>query len=181
MSGACQDFVTGVLYDRLRLKPGTTVSLVTSQFFVLGMGGERGIADTNLVRGYLLDVPEWFAVSRVFLVVDRSIAPPDYKNLCDRCNWELLMGNRVQRRSPVRFDGLLADVESTLSAVREDPDKVASLGIISAHEVDPPVFIPPDLAFYGQLNQSQNFTLDPEGSGLDISMILYGIHGRGRR
>lgn len=146
-----QVVANGILYDRVRITAGAPMP----EEIVFFEHEKRPNHISNLSIKHALPAPEAFAIKQVELYLSPDMHAEDVQFLKANCSWRLELGQRVVASQPVGI---------TL------PFTMAEL----------PAVIETGSTFRGVLSVEEgSHLLSRDGIGIDIFMVLRGLHATG--
>lgn len=177
------DVADGIIYDRIRLTPGASLTPAATAFFTnVGALSDKPRADTNMDQAQKLPAPEMLLLMQILFVVNPRIHPEDLAMLRSEAAWDFYLGQRSYGRAPLLLNGpILSD---PADFIEEDRQRRAALSKVIAEQsyslrAAGGVLILWDMLFFANLSFRKIQHLKWDGNGLDMLMVLRGPRFRG--
>ena len=160
-----------------------TITPNTSQFFVnLGSNSGKTPAQCGtLATSKRLDAPEAFAIFGFRLFWQETISMLDLETILNNFALQFIIGQKPYNTGPLRFYQSGGGISGATSNSSTQFLTNGVPGREAMHKLAIPLVIENQASFYGQLigNNYQVATAAAGGQGVQIQLVLDGLHARG--
>jgi hypothetical protein len=159
---------------------GATIP-VNTQFFQTGNSTGKTLADTNVVRANQLQAPVAFAVMGIGLRWAENALLADIITFENQMALEFWIGQKSYNRAPPYFYNNGGGATGFSNASGASAVTNGRTGKMDRHELAINIVIDNQASFYGQLVGTATVLAasGAGGTGLNLKMILDGLHARG--
>ena len=167
------------LYDTVSLNAGSAVTVLSTAFFTnVGAASGKTLALTNMTQQQKLAAPEAFSIFGYRIRYAENISLLDIYSIINGFCFEFFLGQKPYQRGPIWYynagGGIFASLTTTTTTILNN----GVPGRNEMHKLAIPIVIENQMTFYGQLNGT-SYTLDANGTGLYMVVLLDGLYARG--